>query len=107
FNLPAALHSSTVFHILSADFNADGHADVMGQASGRIFITEGDGSGGFTGVDLYAIGSGWTEPADFNGDGRLDVATNQTTVFPYDSPSGTSDEFSVLYGLPDGTLLTA
>jgi hypothetical protein len=103
----SALRFSTIYRLQSADFNADGHADILGQASGRIFIAKGNGSGGFSPADLYAIGSGWTEPADFDGDGRLDVATNQSMVLPYDSPSGVSDEFSILYGGPGGTLRTS
>src|ERR1035437_9132096 len=71
------------YTVISADFNGDGFADLAaadnGSASVRILL--GTGTGTFGSVTNYTAGSnsGSTTRsvicADFNGDGKLDLAT--------------------------------
>jgi uncharacterized protein (TIGR03437 family) len=69
--------------ILVQDFNSDGNADlVIAQQSGTALFLAGSGNGGFS-TPLNLLGG--YEPtllasADFNGDGRPDVAVGAATL---------------------------
>ena len=67
--------------VLSADFNGDGKADLAaansGSSSNNVSVLLGTGSGNFATADSFAVG---LKPisaisADFNGDGKTDLAT--------------------------------
>jgi hypothetical protein len=64
------------FGITSADFNADGKADVAVVASNNVFIYTGNGSGTFTYLNNYSAGTTSYEvkSGDFNNDSKLDLA---------------------------------
>lgn len=83
------------------DFNGDGKLDLAGTVinngtSGEISIFLGNGNGSFQAPKQFATGifSASIAVADFDGDGRLDVATVNTG----------SETISVLLGNGDGTL---
>ncbi|MFI2565002.1 FG-GAP repeat domain-containing protein [Paenarthrobacter sp. NPDC018779] len=66
------------------DFNGDGTNDVLARdSSGRLFLYEGTGDGGFRAG--RQIGSGWNgftaivSPGDFNGDGNNDVLARDSS----------------------------
>jgi hypothetical protein len=64
--------------IASADFDLDGHADVVtaNSASNGVTVLGGDGKGRFTMSHVLSVGRMPLFPvvADFNGDGRPDIA---------------------------------
>jgi len=77
----------------TGDFNGDGRADLAtaNTDSANVTILLGNGTGGFPNVSTVAMGNGTAQPskilvADFNGDGRADLAVadiqnNQVEVF--------------------------
>jgi hypothetical protein len=95
--------------IATGDFNGDGHPDIVELTSTTpggfgVFLNAGDGT--FGSEVLYVASPDWTPyglaVADFNGDGRDDVAT--TTI---QNPNAAATETSVLEvftGAGDGTL---
>jgi hypothetical protein len=84
------------------DFNGDGKLDIAGIAPGpsgsganTVFVALGNGDGSFAAPGLFGVGN---EPsgmvaADFNGDGKLDLAVANTR----------DSTVSVLLGNGDGT----
>lgn len=92
--------------IVTGDFNGDGKTDfaVSNSADNTISIFLGNGAGGFTAApgSSIALGAGEQTPgalvaADFNGDGKLDLAAvNRAT-----------NNVTVLDGNGDGTFTTA
>ena len=89
--------------LAAADFNGDGHEDlIVGISSGQpaqLYLGVGDGTfrpalNVMTGVD-YAAAIG---AADFNGDGRPDIV-----VVGSSSPGQVSAKLNVLLGKGDGT----
>jgi len=90
-----------------ADFNEDRNLDVAfpvvfsqdpKNPSTSVLIFLGDGNGGFTGGQTITVGVGpqSAAPADFNGDGHVDLAVT-------DRDDGT---VSILLGVGDGTFTT-
>ena len=85
-----------------ADFNGDGHLDILvaNATSGTGTVLFGTGTGGFTlGAGSIALGAGpyYLVAADFNGDGRPDIAV---------ANSG-SGNVSVLLSTASGPPMTA
>jgi hypothetical protein len=63
------------------DFNGDGEADLIITASGYLFSLLGNGDGTFRLVATYSISAGENMlVADFNRDGKLDIAFGGLTV---------------------------
>jgi hypothetical protein len=87
--------------VTSADFDGDGKADlaVSNQNSRNVSVTLGNGDGTFRTAKTFTVGSqSWASPssvitADFNSDGKVDLATANLE----------SHEVSVLLGVGDGT----
>lgn len=77
--------------IAVGDFNSDQFLDlaVSHQAAGDVVIMVGDGSGKFSFAGDFASGStlNGITVADFNGDGRLDVAGTSVVVNPNGPPA--------------------
>ncbi len=67
--------SPTIFRVASGDINGDGWLDLVSSDVNQVGIHLGDGAGGFAAPVLYAVPTpDMVLAADFNLDGRLDVA---------------------------------
>lgn len=101
------------------DFNGDGKTDLIvdflvsvgidpPRVNRRLDLLAGNGDGTFQlfkGV-VASVGSGVLSAADFDGDGKLDVALNGLVFFPGNG-DGTFQAPVVFPVTPTGTLLTA
>jgi Bacterial Ig-like domain (group 3)/FG-GAP-like repeat len=68
-----------------ADMNADGNPDLLLYSYGQIAIYKGNGDGTFSAGPVSQYVAGYSSgshaaPADFNGDGKLDVADVDETM---------------------------
>ncbi len=94
--------------IATGDFNGDGKLDLAlsDAASGAIFILLGNGDGTFQSANQFPTTPGAQTVsivvADFNGDGKLDVA-----VADQSGCGGSCSTIEVLLGNGDGTLQPA
>ena len=98
---PVSATGSTPAHVVTADLNGDGKPDLVVSTIGRtssITTFSGNGDGTFTAVPastfFYSGASGFNGPiavADFNGDGKPDLAT------------AVADSINVYAGNGDGT----
>lgn len=88
-----------------ADFNSDGHLDLVGVAGGgNLSLFYGDGKGGFTGANEIIAGGGFKAEIiadDFDKDGNQDIAVLATG----DLYNGSS--FDIIFGNGDGTFSNA
>ncbi|MGH9882264.1 MAG: FG-GAP repeat domain-containing protein [Pyrinomonadaceae bacterium] len=69
-----------LFHAVVADVNRDGKMDVLAAAGDSVRVMLGDGRGGFKAGPPIVTGRGAWRLAlgDFNGDGKMDVATSNS-----------------------------
>jgi hypothetical protein len=68
-----------IFSVVVADVNRDGKADVIGKSGSQLFVFLGRGDGTFGTATIYtplANGFSGFTVADFNGDGKLDIAVD-------------------------------
>jgi len=97
-----AISSTTINEIVVADFNGDGFPDLAvgddgGQvAPGAVWILVNNGDGTFKPAVKTTVKDGPYHlfAADFNGDGKIDIATANDQV---------AAEINVLFGKGDGT----
>src|SRR5438034_3021962 len=64
----------------TADFNKDGIADLVSLTSGGVAVFFNDGQANFTRVDLAVVAPGSLQLADFDNDGRVDIAVASMTA---------------------------
>jgi Tol biopolymer transport system component len=101
FSGPTKINVTTPYYITSADFNKDGKSDlvVVRQGNSGVVFTViflGDGNGGFPTQHAYFMGGTLKVVSeDFNGDGKLDLASLNA--------GGFGGDVSVLLGNGDGT----
>jgi VCBS repeat protein/centrosomal CEP192-like protein len=95
--------SGNVQALAAADLNADGHLDLVvptGGSSAGVSVLRGNGDGTFANPVVYAsnllsIYSTSIAVADFNGDGKLDVALTNSV--------GPTNAVAIVLGNGDGT----
>ena len=110
-------HSATKYQVgtnpvaaAMADFNSDGKLDlaVLNAGSNDISILLANGDGTFQAAQNFALGNSaptvpvWIRSADFNGDGKPDIA-----VFLPANTNSPTGEVRILMGNGDGTLQSA
>jgi hypothetical protein len=108
FQRPMAFAISTPIGLAVGDLNGDGNEDLLvvlvvesrGTGAGTLAVFLGHGDGKFSLKASYQLGSqaGFVTVADFNGDGKLDVAET-------DAGNGSEGVLRVFRGTGKGTLL--
>jgi hypothetical protein len=106
-NTAAVSKNVSISQLVAADLNGDGNVDLIGldEANSQIIVWLGNGDGTFAADVDYSVapssGATWANAAgglavaDFNGDGKLDVATVEVT--PYSpNPQTTITELTFL-----------
>ena len=78
--IPSGLHSSAILHIVAADFDGDGKADIAVTDGNTLSVLLGSGGAAFLRPLTYLVGpgaaiNGTLAVADFNGDGKPDLVT--------------------------------
>src|SRR5207247_1064026 len=88
--------ATNAYSVRVLDLNGDGNADVTLGGEGVITVLLGNGDGAFGRVFSYATASGPSSiaAADFNADGRVDLAVADRA----------SNQISILLGAADGSL---
>ncbi|HLJ92849.1 MAG TPA: VCBS repeat-containing protein, partial [Gemmataceae bacterium] len=74
-----AIYAAQSLGIAAGDFNVDGHTDIASLDSSGVSVLLNKGDGTFGAARSFMVGSdgglGSVAVADFNGDGKLDLAT--------------------------------
>ncbi len=115
FTHAGALPSGGLENFAVADFNQDGHDDLVGVGSQYIYLLRNDGSGSFTITDSHFTGqesisvSTAKALADFNGDGYPDFATITPLIGIDKCPSNNywRSVITVCYGGGAGDIMAA
>jgi len=113
FVTPADRHVDSGQNVITGDFNADGKIDLIGRSGEQINIALGNGDGTFSEQSVHPQlhgypglpdrGANSLVAADFNHDGKLDVAATNI----YASMLGTGNDISVLFGNGNGSFQPA
>jgi hypothetical protein len=96
------INDTVVGYLVVGDFNNDGILDIVATGNTGVWFMAGNGGGTFNSAVLAATLSGSFDiaAADFNQDGKLDIAV--TRLAPGNKGAG----FAVLFGNGNGTFQT-
>jgi plastocyanin len=104
FQAPLSFSPASV----TADFNGDGIADVLGMNGSNLVVALGRGNGTFTVTNRLASVAGTPIAADFDGDGKVDAVVVQPGVGYGHGETSTHDAQLYFYkGNGDGTVQAA
>jgi hypothetical protein len=104
---PGAPENAEINALAAADFNSDGHLDVLIELGGAFAkpptfqIWFGDGTGKFTAGTILPVGQARVVTGDFNGDGKLDIVAAGTAAISFYPGNGDGT-----FGSPAVTPLT-
>jgi FG-GAP-like repeat/Domain of unknown function (DUF4214) len=113
FVTPADRHVESGQNVITGDLNGDGKIDLIGRSWEQINIALGNGDGTFREQSVHPLVHGYPGQvdrgasslvaADFNHDGKLDLAATNI----YAPMLATGNDVSVLFGNGDGTFQPA